>query len=291
MRNSKGVFFVFLFLITMLAFFPYLLVADAGPKPSVTIEIKGLEGESYYVTLLSTEKRVGPYNAFDKDNPESFNYDESFQDYGIFTKFVEYPLAQGYFFLQRFFKIEEDHRFSWNYYPPHTYRVLIYLPENDKFILSESAYTNYAFNSYFTALVSEDDITLVSNYNLAKEIFALAVRIIVTVLIEVGIAWLFKIRKRNLIWFIIVVNLITQLLLNVFLNLASYIIGLFIASFLFFMAEVVVFLIEAVLYSLFFKRLSNGEIRWMKATFYALVSNIASLVIGLFMAYNLSALF
>ena len=43
-----------MFPILLLVFiFPLTAYADTGPKPSVVIDIKGLEDEDYYVTLLS----------------------------------------------------------------------------------------------------------------------------------------------------------------------------------------------------------------------------------------------
>ena len=39
--------------------------ADMGPKPSTTIDFENMNGEKYYVTLLSESKSMGPYSAYD----------------------------------------------------------------------------------------------------------------------------------------------------------------------------------------------------------------------------------
>lgn len=38
--------------------------ADAGPKPSVVVELTGLEGRTCWGTLLSQQEGTGPYGRF-----------------------------------------------------------------------------------------------------------------------------------------------------------------------------------------------------------------------------------
>ena len=44
---------------------PVTAKADIGPKPSVRITFTGIEGETYYGTLLSERRSTGPATAWD----------------------------------------------------------------------------------------------------------------------------------------------------------------------------------------------------------------------------------
>ena len=44
---------------------PVTAKADIGPKPSVRITFTGIEGETYYGTLLSERRSTGPSTAWD----------------------------------------------------------------------------------------------------------------------------------------------------------------------------------------------------------------------------------
>ncbi|MDO4711855.1 MAG: hypothetical protein Q4A75_07725 [Peptostreptococcaceae bacterium] len=49
---------------------------DTGPKPSVQISFEGLEGETYYVTLLSKFRSTGPASAYDGSNEREFGSEQ-----------------------------------------------------------------------------------------------------------------------------------------------------------------------------------------------------------------------
>lgn len=78
---------------------PISASADMGPKPSVRIEFTGIEGETYYGTLLSKHKSTGPASAWN-GSPEYAHYKPGDEGYEIWHKFVEYQDSDGYYFLQ-----------------------------------------------------------------------------------------------------------------------------------------------------------------------------------------------
>ncbi len=124
-----GLFLAISFLLPMFVF------ADIGPKPSVVINFENMPDEPYYVTLLSEKESTGPYSAAltEKD----MKYDENYTDYDIYLKFLEYEDEDGYYFLQYFDECTDTNSYTWGYYPPDKFKVLIYFPTSDTFMVSE----------------------------------------------------------------------------------------------------------------------------------------------------------
>ena len=56
--------FAFLLCFVLVMAMPITARADMGPKPSVRIEFTGIEGETYYGTLLSKHNSTGPASAW-----------------------------------------------------------------------------------------------------------------------------------------------------------------------------------------------------------------------------------
>lgn len=275
--------------------------ADIGPKPSIVIDFNGLEGENYYVTLLSSVKSTGPYSVLSDSNRNYAHYQEGDEGYTVFLKFVEYQDEDGFYFLQFFQDCSESHQFSWNYYPPNEFKILLYCPETESFIVSDEHYQRYAFDSYFTAEVSglnlfeeiQDNAKLIveKSYDYTDEILSLVARIVLTIAIEIGIALLFGFREKRQFRFIVLVNIITQITLNLALNIINYRSGQMAFVIFFVLLEIVVFIVEAILYTLYLKKYSEKEISGWKPWVYALVANAASFALGLKLAQLIPGIF
>lgn len=291
----------FLFCIVLLVtVFPITASADMGPKPSVVIDFNGISQQSYYVTLLSSRRSTGPYSALTDDSNR--RYKESHEDYPIFLKFLEYQDKDGYYFLQYFQNCSETHRFSWTYYPPSDFKILIYFPDSDYFAISATAYEGYAFDSYFRVSLTDSEISSVieqgetlsfsaqKSYDYSGEIISLIARIVLTIAVELLIALLFAFRKKKQFLFIVAVNLVTQIAVNVALNLINYSYGamLFILAYILF--EFLIFIVEAILYTVFLRKLDAPVPIWKTIT-YALIANTASFVVGLALAIIIPGIF
>ena len=259
--------------------------ADIGPKPSVVIDFTGLEGKTYYVTLLSREKSTGPFSVLDDNSHTYARYQEGDEDYDIFLKFTEYQDSDGFYFLQYFKECTQINQFSWTYYPPQVFKILLYFPETDSFIISTNKYERYAFDSYFTVQVSDTSFSVETLYQFTNEILSLIARIVLTIIVELGIALLFGFRERKQFWFITFVNVITQISLNLALNIINYRLGELAFIIFYVLLEVVVFMIEAILYTWYFKKYSQIEIPGWKPGIYALTANAASFALGFGLAY------
>ena len=288
-------------MVLFIGVFPITASADMGPKPSVVIDFDGISTQNYYVTLLSSVHSTGPYSALTSDNYSHYNEDD--EDYPIFLKFLEYQDVDGYYFLQYFQKCSETQQFSWTYYPPSNFKILIYFADRDCFAISAETYERYAFDSYFSVSLTDSEISAIivqdetlsfkatKSYDYIGEIISLIARIVLTIAVELLIALLFAFRKKKQVFFIVAVNLVTQIALNVVLNLINYNYGQMMFVFAFILLEMFVFIIEAVLYTIFLRKHSDVPVPKWKPITYALIANAASFAVGLGLANIIPGIF
>ena len=284
--------FVFLMCLVLLMAMPITASADMGPKPSVRIEFTGIEGETYYGTLLSLRDSTGPASAWNGD-PDYAHYHPEDEGYDIWRKFVEYQDMDGYYFLQWFWDCSEGNRLNWNYYPPTSFKILLYFPETDTFYVSP-VYERYAFDSYFTVDLSAydtDPILASKSYNYTWELISLAARIVLTIALELGTALLFGYREKKVLAFLAAINIITQVTLNVALNIINYSSGSLTFTLSYVLFEIIVFAIEAVAYTVLLRKFSSREQKKGRAVGYAFVANAASFALGLWLAHIIPGIF
>ncbi len=237
----------------MTVLFPLTASADTGPKPSVVIDFNGLEGKTYYATLLSSVESTGPFSALNDNN-----------NYAHYNK---------------------------GDYPPKVFKILLYFPETDSFIVSDTMYERYAFDSYFTAKVDGTKLSAEKSYDYTGEALSLIVRIVITIIAELAIALLFGFRERKQIRFITLVNIITQVALNLALNIINYRSSVMTFIIFYFILEVAVVITEAILYNWYLKKNSLKEVPKWKPSAYALTSNFISFALGIALAFWIPEIF
>lgn len=287
----KKPFRLLLCFLAILTISPAAAQADMGPKPSVVIDFTGLEGRRYYATLLSSQATTGPFSAVDAADGAYDRYPEGDAERDIFLKFAEYRDSDGFYFLQNFGDCTQSQRFSWTYYPPQEFKVLLYFPDTDSFLAGSQIYQRYAFDSYFRAGIQADgSLHIAKSYNYMGEGLSLLARILLTLAIELGLALLFGLRQKRRFRFIVLVNVITQLGLNVALNIIDYSMGFLGFILFYFLLEFVVFLAEAILYAIYLKKLDEQPLAAWKPWVYALVANAASFVLGMGLAVLFEAI-
>lgn len=288
---KRKVFAILMCMVLVMAM-PITAHADMGPKPSVRIEFTGIQGETYYGTLLSLRDSTGPASAWN-GNPDYARYHPGDEGYEIWQKFVEYQDIDGYYFLQEWWDCSESNQLNWTYYPPTPFKILLYFPETDTFYVSP-VYERYAFDSYFTVDLSaydSDPITAHQSYDYTWEVISLVARIILTIALELAIALLFGYREKKVLSFLAVVNIVTQVILNVVLNIVNYQSGSMTFTFSYVLYEMLVFAIEAVAYSMLLKKFSSKELKKGRAIGYAFVANAASFAFGLWLAHMIPGIF
>lgn len=275
--------------------FPITANADTGPKPSIVINFKNMGDELCYGTLLSKDKSTGAFTVW--DGSEEDMPDAAYTDMDIWRAFVNYEDADSYYFLQKIFPCSEDKNLEWTYLPPTPFKILLYYPQSGAFICS-GIYEAYAFDSYFNVDMDGIDIAdvtpvlvAVQSYSYARELFSLFCRIVVTILVEVGAAFLFGFGRRNLLIWIFSVNVVTQILLNLTLNFTIHERGAlpFITSYI--LLECLVFVIESALYLVLFPKSSNLAIPQWKIILYTFTANAISFGGGMLIATLIPVIF
>ena len=296
MKKIKKIVMFFLCTVALSGMVPMKAQADAGPKPSTVIEIEGLEDEVYYGTLLSERESTGPLSVMSESGLAARQKDE---DYEIWKAFVEHEDKDGYFFLPQITLCQGTDHFGWHYYPPSPFKILLYFPEYDTFVVSE-IYEEYAFDSYYKVDLTGVDlknatsdivVTATQSYKYGREIIGLLVRIALTLLIELQIARTVGCGEKKQFGFIVVVNVITQVLLNVWLNIVEYRSGFLALMITYFQLEFLIFVIEAVLYATVLPIISEQKARRLPAVGYAFFANLMSFMAGMFVAFVLSLFF
>lgn len=258
--------------------------ADSGPKPSVNVNVRGLDGERWYATLLSETDSTGPYSAFGKYAPPPVEFAKLDADPAWHALYA-YEDADGYWFLQFTAEGAGDGVFRWTYYPPSRFKVLLYFPDKDAYVVSEVA-ERYAFDSYYAVDLREAEngvVPVVKSWDYGRQLSGLAFRVALTVAVELAVALAFGYRERRQLWTILWVNVLTQLLLNGLLDAAARFGNARVAILLSLLPlEVAVFVAEGLLYR---KKLGGKPFR------YSLAANAASFVVGAALAHALPGAF
>lgn len=312
MTNRTGKLLVgFLCLaLTLLLFAPVPAKADIGPKASVRVLFEHMGDELCYGTLMSERESTGPAYIWDgKEENAIHNGNENYSwaefDYETWKAFVEYDDPDGYHFLQRGWNVSETKEIAWTYYPPNRFKILLYYPETGTFV-SSGIYEKYAFDTYYTVdmdgvdigsveynetLSTDERIEAYRSYNYRIEIYSLIARIVATIAIEMILALLFGFRTKKQRLLLVGVNTVTQIILNVLLNVINYNSGQMAFVFFYVLFELLVFGLEAIVYCVWMNRLSDKTRPTWFYVLYAFVANAVSFVAGIIVANWLPGIF
>ena len=227
---------------------------------------------------------------------------------------------------------------NWRYYPPQTFKILLYYPDratesgaadnsagastrdsettaaSGAFCVSD-VLKRYAFHSYYFVDMAEiaDNtggaaipLPVTQGYDYSAEILGFFVRFIVTLGVETLLALAFRLRTKRAFLTVLAANVVTQVALNILLNVQLHFNNVYGTFPLYFFAELFVFVAEAALYCFILgKRKNGGEngsadenggkaaIAYSKKRLilYAFTANLVSFCIGLPLAILLPAVF
>ena len=281
---------------------PMTIHADIGPKASVRIQFKNMPDELCYGTLLSEKESTGPASVWDGIK-EHARKDEETAD--IWDAFVNYKDSDGYYYLQQHYKVSDTNEIAWTYYPPNHFKILLYYPETGTFV-SSGIYERYAFDTYYTVdmegidihnveyneeLSTNERIEAYRSYEYRQEMIGLAVRIVLTIVIEMLVALLFGFREKKQLVILAVVNIITQILLNVGLNIINYNSGSMAFTIFYVLLEAVVFIVEAILYCTLLKKASMKKKKNWYYVLYSFIANLVSFIAGMIIANVIPGIF
>lgn len=254
--------------------------ADCAPKPSVNVDV--LCAKNVIVTLLAEQERYGPNNTVKPGElPEEWQHYESDLEQMAWARFRDYQDPDGYHFWGQM----DWHGIDWGYYPPERFKIAVYFPENDVLIVSEEVYETYAFHSDFRLWIQSVEYTdgqivsmdLKKNFDWMEEVWEFFIRVLLTLAVEFAVAWLMGYREKRHVKVILSVNLVTQVILNGMLTLWYIFDGPLDALLRLVLAEIVVLVLESVIYV---RRLSADGQKKGRAVAYAFAANLSSLIAG-----------
>ncbi len=280
----KNIFIIYItILILIISSYPIQVKADtASPVSYAVIKLNGIEDRECYYTLLAETK------VDESDVKYRQTQEETRKKYGeeLWNVFSSYKDADGYYFMNDFRRVNGDEvKWEWPY---KKFKVLIYFPNSRTYVVSNVC-DDYAYDSYYEIDMNNIDLGSDStvnvdahrNYNYFREGVQLFIRIIATLLIEMMIAFLFGFREKRQIFIILAANIVTQVALNIYLNIFTYREGAWLYTLIpLFLGEIVVFILESVLYSLFLNRVATEKKKVgaavISAIAYAFLANVVS---------------
>ena len=308
-RKQSQILVVLLCLVLIVVAFPITASADMGPKASVRIQFKNMGDELCYGTLLSERDSTGPASVWDGTEENARTYEGNpYSNYlvrAVWEAFVDYKDPDGYYFLQEGWTVSKTKEIAWTYYPPSSFKILLYYPETETFV-SSGIYERYAFDTYYTVdmdgvnigsveynedLSTNERIEAYRSYNYRQELLSLLARIALTIVIEMIVALLFGFRKKKQFLILVIVNLVTQIVLNVLLNIINYNSGPLAFTVFYALLEIAVFVIEAFLYCRVLKKVSEQQKKNWYYVMYSFVANLVSFGAGFFLARVLPGIF
>lgn len=299
----KTKFFTHAFRLVALMFLTFVLLApaflrtetikasaDTGPKPSVHVTFENMGDELCYGTLLSKTPSTGPAGAWDgtEDGKPIFNGANE----TVWRAFTEFKDEDGFYFLQWFRRADENKALNWTYYPPQTFKILLYYPDratesgaadnsaggatrDSKTSAASGAFCvsdvlkRYAFHSYYFVdmrnVQSETigtiaKISATQGNDYSAEILGFFVRFIITLGVETLLALAFGLRTKRAFLTVLAANGATQVALNILLNVQLHFNNVYGVFPLYFFAELFVFVAEAALYCFILGKRKNGGV-------------------------------
>lgn len=276
---KKRIFVWVLFLALLLPLLTPAAYADCAPKPGVDVDLHC--EKPVLVTLLAQRDGNGPHSTVAPGEAP-----DEWRDYGgewlsAWDRFRDYRDPDGFHFWGEIGRQGID----WGYYPPDVFKIAVYFPETDVLIVSQQIYETYAFQSDFRVSIPDQTYTdgqIVSmevqkDFDYLEAVAGFFVRVFVTLAVEFALAWAMGYREKRFWKVILSVNLVTQVVLNGMLSLWYIFDGPLDALLRLVLAEVVVLVIESVIYARRLKKDGKGA---GKAVFYAIAANLMSVFIG-----------
>lgn len=197
--------------------------ADMGPKPSVTLRLYIYNDQNYAVTLLGNTESTGPWSA-----PSAYGDWMGSRD--VWEAFKNYDAPEGYYFLGYFEEYfgDTEQTFTWGYYPPQKFYVLLYNMDTGVFSISKEPVQRYAFDSEWQVLFDPEDgwMHVYTNRTDSDQISLFTSRLLITLILELALgALVFGLREKAQQNLIGGVNLATQFALNLVLHYGLFYLG------------------------------------------------------------------
>ena len=285
MFNKKSILIPILLFLIIINFSQIIAVADVGPKPSLEIIVKGMENGNYWLDLLVTDE--SQYSWLEITEAEK-QMVKNLTDYKDEEGFHPALLGGTRVPLSGHLKGKENpngtysHKFSY-IGTPEIFKIAI-LTEDNTLIISD-VINRKNFNSIVEFDVKENaalERDIILSAGEAKEIFPIGnialgflSRLILTLLIEIGIALLFGFTIKNSGKILLKTNILTQVLLNIAILWINLSYGMLMALLVFLLMEIFIVIFETTIYTKYLTERSKG-----RRIAYGIIANIVSLAAG-----------
>ena len=287
MKNKRVVMLMFIFIALIINIFPNVVNADMGEKPSITIKIKNLETNNYIIDLLTYAEKTGDYypDSNFSNYGRTINTDEpgEIDKNGITVHFdaIEKKRDTKIDKAKQLYNIDYNgwisansrnsllwgtcngnnrHEHYFNYFGvPDRYKIIIINNDTGDIKVSDEI-----IRKDFSSKVMIDYSSMSIDSKGSLNIKSIVLVLLITIVIELIIALLMKFRKY--IKVIIMTNTITNVLLQLFLNIIS---GNYLTKLILF--EILVIIAEYFIY----KKIMKGESP-RKILLYTLIANMVT---------------
>lgn len=256
----------FILIIISIVVFPTIVFADEGAKPSIDIKIKNINTTNYLVDLFVYDEDSAAYLSEKNYNGEGLSEEQINKLYEMnFDGWISESTRWNHYLLFAECAGNSKYENSFSYFgTPERYKIVIVNNDTGDIKISSEIIRN-DFNSYVTVDYDTMNVIYISN-NSSKTILNLIIALIVTVGVELLIAYILKIKNYKIVAITnVITNLGLQVLLLALINnyLLAFIVG-----------ELIVILTELIVYLYKFKNFTK-----VKITLYTLVSNAITIVI------------
>lgn len=262
-------------------FFSRVVMADTGPKRSITVKILNAPTEPYYVALVCPTDYVGDINSKNRGDylPEDHDWvREIFYEYNVdgYRLFCYAGQHNSIKYSEDDFDFHEgENIIRYNYMVPSTFKVMIVTESGEVTVSNEI--TAKIFRSKCEYDYAKNTLKEVYVPSFGTDFYVETAWYLGITLVVEGIVLLCfgLFRKKNLKYFLIV-NLTTQFLLFVYNFLSRlFIIILMNHYVLWIVMEVIITVIETIWYS---KKLvkKQGDVSKVRNIIYAITANLIS---------------
>lgn len=248
--------------------------ADIGPKPSITIYVKNYKNQSYFLDLLTKNEYI-KYTDFNNHNKYSddiknmpfYKYNEGGWMSTHIRQHLLFGDLKGEYDEKTGFMV---HTYSYRDVP-NIFKIIVQYENGD--LVVSNVITPMQFNAKIVLDLETGKVSKVPQ--ISYGFFYFLFLIILTVILELVIAKLFKFKRYKLI---IKANIFTQLLLHFILVYTFNIINYRMWNTEFLTLEVLIVILEFLIYKIFAK-----EYSWKKLLIYTCTANVVTFVLGVLM--------
>ena len=245
--------------------------ADVGPKPTLKVRIKNPPDTAYHVALLT-------YRSREPSQEEIEKYIGKYYDNGYYLFWS--PVGKN---VQ---DSNESGIYRFHYMVPSEFKVIVLTDDGTKYVSNEIARKGFHTECTFdiqTGVLKEDFIT---EYNVKRYAVSAVLCFIITIESEMLALFWFRLSFKKCLKHFFLINIITQIFLNV---VTIFINNIWVWA----AAEVLIITVESLYYR---KRLitRNGELFPKRNVCYGIVANLFSLsqelplllIVNLFVMYT-----